>query len=275
MNNILCTIVLYKMKLCESKSFLAIYNQAMSYKKKITFYIHDNSPIKNDVDFKDYQNLCYVHCPENKGLGYAYNKAALHAKKHHISWLLFLDQDTNLPSNFLQKYIEAISLHPDISLFSPLVRITDKEILSPMRRWKKQHKPLDPDTIYPVNNYMLINSGLCVHIDAFYLANGYKESIWLDFADTQFVRKLFHNRVNSFYLISSECIQNFSNRETDIDQLKKRFDIYMECAKNCDYLDFDDWLFRQQCILSHTLSLTFRSYSIYFIKHFFSKYFLR
>lgn len=272
MNDILCTIVLYKMKLCESKSFLTIYNQTMDYKTNVTFYIHDNSPSINDKSFKDLKNLHYTYSPENKGLGYAYNKAAEYANRHHIPWLLFLDQDTSLPNNFLQNYIEAINSHPNISLFSSLVRITDKEILSPMRRWRKQDKPLTPDTIYPVNNYMIINSSLCVHIDAFYRANGYKESVWLDFADTQFVRKLFHNKVDSFYLIPSECIQNFSNKETDIDKLKKRFDIYLECAKNCDYLDLNDWLFRQKCIISHTLSLTFRSNSIYFIKHFLFKY---
>ena len=145
----------------------------------------------------------------------------------------------------------------------------------PFRRWKAQKNPLSPGRIYPIKHYLLINSGLCVKLSLFERSGGYDERIWLDFADTQFVRKLWHSGERYFYLLPCKCFQNFSNEQTNIEKLQSRFEIYLECGKNCKFLDFPDWAFRQYCVISHTLSLTIRTRKISFLTKSITKYWMR
>lgn len=269
--SILCTIVLYKTRLQESRSFSAVYAQAKNTGAEISFFIYDNS---SDADpyASDFPGVHYVHCPENKGLGVAYNAAARYAKEKGFDWVLLLDQDTVLPDNFLQSYVKAIQENPGIQVFAPRVTLSGKSLLSPMKRWRKQATHLVAEKTYPIRQYLVINSGLCVKTSLFMQSGGYDEKVWLDFADMQFIRKLLHVGVRRFYLLSCECMQHFSNLETDPEKLKQRFDIYIACARNCEYFDMADWIFRQYCVLSHTIGLTIRTRSVYFLKCFFTRY---
>ena len=273
MISICCAIVLYKMQLSESPAFQSAYAQIGTH-HKIRLFIFDNSP-DADSNHRNYPDIRYDHCPDNKGLGYAYNAAARYASKEKLDWLLLLDQDTILPDGFFDSYIDAISAHPDLQLFVPQVFLPKGTEFSPFRRWKAQKNPLSPGRIYPIKHYLLINSGLCVKLSLFERSGGYDERIWLDLADTQFVRKLWHSGERYFYLLPCKCFQNFSNEQTDIEKLQSRFEIYLECGKNCKFLDFPDWAFRQYCVISHTLSLTIRTRKISFLTKSITKYWMR
>lgn len=271
MITICCVIVLYKMRLNESPAFRRAYAQKC-IQHKIRFFIMDNSP-EADNTYQNYPDVHYEHCPDNKGLGHAYNAAARFANKERLEWLLLLDQDTILAEGFFDSYINAISTHPDISLFVPQVLLSNGSALSPLRRWKAQKKVLNSNRCYPIKHYLLINSGLCVRLSIFERCGGYNEQIWLDFADTQFIRKIWHLGEKYFYLLPYNCYQTFSDTEIELDRIKSRFDIYLECASHYQYLDLADWLFFQHCRLSHILSLTIRTRSGYFIKRFIAKSF--
>ncbi|HBO06466.1 glycosyltransferase [Bacteroides sp. OM08-17BH] len=263
---ILIVIVLYKNKIANSVSYQIIKEQCNSNCK---IFIYDNSPVI-DSDFIKYP-IVYIHDHSNGGLGKAYNSAAQYAKENGIDWLLILDQDTKLLSGFLENYIQTIKKHPEISILAPQVKLPDGTLLSPHCR-KRKLKKMVSDAFYPMNVYFLINSGLCIRTSAFLQVKGYNEDVWLDFSDIQFTRKLSHSGIKKFFLLSSECIQNFSNNELDVNVLKRRFDIYIECAGKCEYFDFPDWLFRQHSILRHTMALSLRTMSCYFIKCYFTKY---
>ncbi len=266
MISLCCAIILYKMRLDESTAFSAIHTQALKCKDaNIHIFIYDNSPT-SDITHIKYPYIHYQHNADNPGLGYAYNAAAQYAHQEHLEWLLLLDQDTNIPDDFLQKYLKAIHNNTNIKLFVPHVFQSNGQELSPLRRWKAQSKQLITNQTYPIKQYLLINSGLCIQLKLFENSGGYDEKIRVDFADTQFVRKLLHAGEQTFYLLNCKCLQNFSNDETELNKLKKRFQIYLENANNCKFIDFGDWLFRQYCIISHTFSLVKRTHNIYFLK---------
>ena len=263
--SICCVVVLYKMRLAESPSFRAVWEQAKKTGAKVHFFIQDNSP-EPSGGVAEYPGVSYRHCPGNPGLGNAYNAGARYAAEKGAWWLLLLDQDTTLPGNFLECYIRSINAHPETGIFVPEIFVGDYEQLSPLRRWKAQPRPLTTERTYPVKHYLLINSGLCVERTLFEKAGGFDENIWLDFADMQFVRRLLHTGQKRFYLMDCRCRQSFSGKETDIEKLKARFDIYLECARRCKYLDFADWAFRKYCMIVHSLSLTVSTRNAYFAK---------
>lgn len=271
MISICCVIVLYKMRLSESPAFRDAYAQNSIY-YNIRFFIMDNSP-EAESTHQNYPDVHYEHCPENKGLGYAYNTAAQFASIEKLGWLLFLDQDTILTKGFFDSYIHHISAYPEVSIFVPQVLLPEGGELSPLRRWIAQKKALKPGQLYPIQHYLLINSGLCVKLSVFNSCGGYNEQVRIDFADTQFVRKIWHSGEKYFFLMPYTCYQTFSNTETDLEKLKARYEIYLECAGKYKYLDFADWLFFKHCLLSHMISLTIRTKSSYFFKRFIKFFF--
>ena len=272
--NILCVVVLYGNRLHESVSYRAVRSQAGACGADVAFSVHDYSP-EADPEAVRSEEVVYRHCPENRGLGTAYNAAAEYASKNGISWLLLLDQDTELSDGFLRAYVDAIGSHPDTEVFVPQVLLPDGDFLSPMRRWKKQRRPLVAGGCYPLGRYAVINSGMCVATQLFLRSGGYNEKVWLDFSDTQFVRRLVRAGTSRFYLLTCACTQNFSSEERDRSALKRRYEIYLDCARNCEFIDWSDCLFRLQSVLSHTLMLTFRTHDAYFLRKFFFNYILR
>ncbi len=269
--NILCVVVLYGNRLHESVSYRAVRAQAGACGADVAFYVHDNSP-EADPEAVCSEKVVYCHCPENCGLGAAYNAAAKYASEHDMEWILLLDQDTALPDGFLRSYVEAIEHDPQFRLFVPQVNLSDGKPMSPLRRWRPQRMQLKQGTTYSLRRYMLINSGLCMKTDTFLRCGGYDERIWLDFADTQFCFRLLHHGIERFYLLKCTCLQNFSNEEIDPERLKSRFEIYLRCARACRNYDFSDWFFRQYGIVLHTISLSRRTRSCFFLKKFFSEY---
>lgn len=272
--NILCVVVLYGKRLHESVSYRAARAQAGACGADVAFYVHDNSP-EADPGFVSASGMIYRHCPENKGLSAAYNAAAEYASKNGIRWLLLLDQDTELSDGFLRAYVDAIGSHPDTEVFVPQVLLPDGDFLSPMRRWKKQRRPLAAGSRYPLGRYAVINSGMCISTRLFLLSGGYNEKVWLDFSDTQFVRRMLRAGTSRFFLLRCACTQNFSNTEQSRSALKRRYEIYIGCARNCEYIDLNDRVFRLQSVLSHTLMLTLRTHDTYFLRKFFFNYILR
>jgi glycosyltransferase involved in cell wall biosynthesis len=113
--NVFVVIVLYKMSLEESSSYLSM-ERIMSFsnhKIRCQCMIYDNSPkIKSDTDGNFSNNPLinyYFHDPENGGLCAAYNHALATAITNGFDWLLLMDQDTVLPANFFDVLSVAVN----------------------------------------------------------------------------------------------------------------------------------------------------------------------
>lgn len=61
----------------------------------------DNSPEPQLIPERNQARITYHHNPDNPGLATAYNQALIEATTHDAQWLVLLDQDTTLTSEYL------------------------------------------------------------------------------------------------------------------------------------------------------------------------------
>ncbi len=271
---ILCVVVLYGMRLKESPSYGAVCGQTARCGAEVEFYIHDNSP-DADAEAAADAEIVYRHCPGNCGLSAAYNAAARYAEQEGFGWLLLLDQDTQIPDGFLHAYVDAIGENPEaLRVFAPRMAHPNGRPLSPIRKWRWNLWPKVSEGAVPMKRYLLINSCLCVETRAFLECGGYDERVWLDFSDLQFVQRLQRAGTRRFGLLPCRCVQNFSGNEPDAAKLKRRYEIYIACARNCTNYGWSDGLFRLYCVLSHTAALTLKVRSCFFLRIFVARYVL-
>lgn len=267
MKNILIVIVLYKCKLNESKT----YNSLIGGRTDVNIFIYDNSPYSQEIH---QSNVIYQHDPNNRGLSYAYNTAAKYAQNHKCKWILILDQDTTFENDALSKYIEAITKYPSISLFAPIHKISNGKYISPTKYFHRTSKPSDsvPKGIIPLLPYAPINSGMLIRLETFWQAGGYENSVWLDFSDIQFIEKI-RKVIDSFYVIDTTCIQDFSVLNSDIEKQKRRFQIFCQCARACKHESIKDHIDYLYVTVKRCISLVIKNKSLSFISIYLNNYF--
>lgn len=243
---ILITIVLYKCTLKDSVSFNALREQVKPFLSECSFFIYDNSP---DIDSTasdilcNYVNAYYYHDINNSGVSKAYNEAAIYAKKNAFQWLLLLDQDTVLPSNIMNIYMEAIREHNDIPLFAPKVKIADKKYISPCAFYLKHgHWLRKVNSGLTKTKYRsVINSGLLISLKAYLNSGGYNDKVYLDYSDHEFFTR-FKSLYRYFYVLNVELLQDFACVSKDSDKLLKRYRILCDCVQNVSKKSFGERL---------------------------------
>lgn len=262
---ILFVIVLYKSNYKETKTYVSLLKK---YNKQI--YIYDNSPTPQDIHYK---NIIYIHDPKNSGLSVAYNKAAQYAKDNGYKWILLLDQDTTFEDGAIEKYIEAIKNNPDIKLFAPKHKIKSGLYISPTKYYLKYSRPSKKvqTGLTKFSKASPINSGMLINVNAYWEVGGYDNEVTLDFSDIRFIEK-FKNNYNSYYIIDSTCIQDFSVDEIDTNKLLNRYIIYCKCAKACYRQNMIDSIAYFFVVFKRCISLLIQTKNISFLKAFINYY---
>lgn len=271
-------LVLYKCVIEHSVSYLTISKSLVYANKKGILFIFDNSPdfqeTKN-IDFSAWEKFKYIHCPENKGLGFAYNCGAEYARRQNIDWVVLLDQDTVFSEDYIFQLNKSIELYSNIKLFAPIIRLKNNVPFSPTRyKHKRGYNVELTSGIYSLLKYSPVNSGMVINTNCFWKAGGYNPSIMLDFADFQFIER-FRRIEKHFFVINTVAIQDFSNDEKDIKKLQARFKIYCECAKKCDRNNIMDSLGYFYSVFRHTLGLMMKTKKVSFLGIFVTKYLLK
>lgn len=156
---------------------------------ELRIIVWDNSPRPHDVDWRALgQTGAYISTPDNLGLSTIYNRVIgqhLQVDEH----LLLLDQDSELPTDFLEKAAAAIAVHPKVDLFLPMVRANSRWA-SPVTYfcgWGRQWRSGVVGCI-PSKRVCAINSGMI--ISSAYLHGsfpGYDERLRFYGTDTQFM----------------------------------------------------------------------------------------
>lgn len=267
-NSILFVLVLYNCKLTDSKS----YNTFLKKNNKLSIYVYDNSPYKQQITLP---NIKYIHNPSNPGLGTAYNTAAKYAIAKHYKWIMILDQDTTFPQNALQQYLNAINEHPSILLFAPKHKITNGKYLSPTPYYHKTSKLQNsaPTGVIKLLPYAPINSGMLINLSLFIKAGGYDEKVRLDFSDIRFIEKA-RKVIDTFYVVNTTCLQDYSGNETNIAKLKNRFRIFCQCAKACERKSVKDSIEYFYATFKRCMSLSIKNVDLSFITIFIQNYIL-
>lgn len=184
----LAVVVVYGSKPVETPSLLSLANCRLE-RCRLRTIVWDNSPFGDGVDLSAL-GLCgeYVATPTNLSLSTIYN----HVVSCHLrpgEYLLLLDQDTVLPNDYLLKAQAAISAHPDVDLFLPMVWANGRwaSPVTYLCGWGKQWGSRQVGEITS-NRISAINSGMIIS-DTYLLGSFpiYDERLRFYGTDTQFM----------------------------------------------------------------------------------------
>lgn len=270
--SVLAVIVLYNERLQSTLT----YRSLLAQMKNIPIFIWDNSLIAQHQmsEFKN-RNIIYTHCPDNKGISYAYNRAAEYAYDNNYRWIMLLDQDTTFSADYFSKLIQCLETNKEIQCFFPVHKLQNGLYLSPVRSYFKMSRLSRNKSggKLKFKNYAIINSGLLIDVSLFKMVGGYNEKVFLDYSDFQFIERLSKYSTEGF-CVDSICIQNFSNTITDFDKLIGRFKLFCLSVRGCSKNSLFDYLVYFTIVLKRGISLTIRTRSFKPMQKFFLYYIL-
>ena len=220
---LLVVIVLYKKKTEQSAAYTSIQTTLNILPSFPEIFIYDNSP---EPAMPTPPHIAYVHDSGNSGVSKAYNEAMAFATKKNLKWAFFLDQDTKVEPFLFSKFLEAIARHPGSVAFVPSMK-DRKGPVSPFLFHSGRGKRIKHvRTIFPLEKFRFINSGLLIQRSAFIEAGGYDEKIPLDFSDISFGERL-RKATDHFILIDAALEHAFSPSETlPLIEAQQRFHFY-------------------------------------------------
>jgi GT2 family glycosyltransferase len=135
--SLLAVIVLHKMAVRDSLSYQTMLGAAERITPSRTRFktlIVDNLPVSvSPPEMPSW--IQYERVPQNRGLAAAYNRALDLAMADGFDWIVTLDQDSELPLNFVARIAEiaeASRPSPQIAAIVPQL-VADGKMLSPMR----------------------------------------------------------------------------------------------------------------------------------------------
>lgn len=265
-------IVSYHEEFYSAVSFKTLC-EALEATKDWTYKIlvYDNSDAEgwnvNYSSLKNADRIFYYHDAKNSGLGVAYNFMAKQAAAMGAKWMVLFDQDTALPKDAAILYRQAIQSDNGILLKVPTVFVGDA-VFSPLRHFfvkTFQAKDIEAGN-YPLANYLVINSGMLIHLDLFWSVNGYNEAVKLDFSDVDFIRRI-REKIQQFEVLPIKCQQTFSLQVTsDVAVALKRYQSYLNDHYQCERKTFLDWIRYHLINLIHLRRLLKKYRSSQFVK---------
>jgi len=193
LDQVVFTITVYRMPAEQTPAWRSLSSALAQGNQKTDVVIYDNSPNVAKIPDAEAMNVHYHHNPLNPGVSAAYNYAHRHAVSTGKPWLLLLDQDAQLPPDFVRHYVDAINANPDLFIFCPVV-VDNHGAFSPFRfaRGGGQRVRSFSTSRLPLETFRAVNSGLLIGCDVLSKAGGYDESIELDFSDIAFLEKVRH-----------------------------------------------------------------------------------
>lgn len=231
-------IVLYNEKISTSDTFLSLIESIKSYNtnNKVNIIVFDNSPNNDNnsheiIRYTDNITVYYFTENVNKGLPYAYNLFASKAKEMNKNWLVLLDQDTTLPTNFYSSYLD-IDSDSSVVLYCSLV-FSNNELMSPAyyKNFRSYKMPLPNGDKLDLKDVSCINSGLMINVNYFLEVGGYNKELFLDFCDHDFIYKLKANQLKTLGIISCQLVQDFSSNNHTKDQALSRYRLFVRDLK--------------------------------------------
>lgn len=273
-NKILAIVVVYNKTIIQSDSIMSLNNDLMQLEQKLDVYIYDNSLAPTDLPELERINfVCYNHDSSNAGVSRAYNEGVKYASSIGKEWVLLLDQDTKFEKGAIECYIQSLEAYPEIKLFCPLILLENSIIFSPFRRKLKRGVSLRHVNFvkYDLKKFSPVNSGMLINIGSFIECGGYNDAVKLDFSDLEFIER-FSKKNGSFLLIRTKAIQDFSNNETNVDSLNRRFLFFCQGARNCEKRTLLDKIEYLIVVFVRATMLTIRTKKIVFYRTFLNEY---
>lgn len=269
-SSILFGIVCYREKFWETQSFKDII---ASHEKKpldsqLLICIYDNTDYEGWTLLQScprYDNVIiyYKHDPLNSGIAVAFNYFAEFSKNMNLKWVVFLDQDTILPIDFINKYVDK-SLSTDKSILFPKIYIGE-HLFSPSHyRCFRTSEIKEIKSDIMLKNITAINSGMMIETD-FYIQNGgYNQNLRIDFCDHEFIEKI-NNRKIFADIIDISLHQDFSSKTNNKEKSLERYKLYYNDLK-VYRMGKNKLLFFLAVDFPHLMKEIYRNKSLKFLK---------
>ena len=235
--DIFAIIVLYKQKLSHSITFRKLENALNTFEnKRLDIFVYDNSPQEFEQDEVPSSmgmfNIKYERNISNAGISLAYNKGAEYAHSLGKKWLLLLDQDTDIPQNFLSVLLQNINRFTQEHIFVPQLVDNGMQI-SPCKYYFARgflYKKEQALGLHFIRKKNLLNSCLCIRLDTFLQLGGYSEDVPLYYSDFVFIDK-YRKHFKTFVLIDVSVQHKMASLSEDLEQVVKTFELFCIGAK--------------------------------------------
>lgn len=188
MEKTLAVVVRYQLPLSESPAVQGLCDAIVSQTdlaRSYTVMIWDNSP-EPELNPKLPVPFIYRHSAMNLGVSGAYNGAMNYALEHQYPWILLLDQDTKITSEFLSTMLRhSRQLHSTQKIAAIVPTVSFGEIvISPSQRLLGRNRgyPAGECGIAP-GEAAAINSGAILRVQSLQAIGGFSIAFWLDFSD--------------------------------------------------------------------------------------------
>ncbi|MGX7059065.1 glycosyltransferase [Vagococcus humatus] len=181
----LAVIVIYQQEKVEVVAYRTLIQalSTLSFKEPVEILIYDHSP-QAFWQRSDFQHekvpVTYVADPRNLGLSTAYNYGWELLKQRQLDWLLLLDQDTTLTSDYLAELMDAMAHQPEAVVKVPQI-YQGETLLAPT----KAGQAVLPG-IYEGEAVVSLNSGTCIHQSVLETLQGFTDEFPLDYLDHWF-----------------------------------------------------------------------------------------
>jgi len=190
---VLALIVLYKMQPSESAAFMSLQlaiDDLAQGRSGFRVLLYDNTPGGCDPGSLP-DCVQYEAAGQNTGLSAAYNHALAIARRERDTWLLILDQDTTLPSDYLARMSTiAFEIEPDekIAAIVPLILDAGRAV-SPVfiEFWGTNHVSADCFGASR-REIQAINSASWFRVSSLLQIGGFSPYFWLDYLDAYVFR---------------------------------------------------------------------------------------
>jgi len=271
MEKIIIGVVTFREKFWQTPVFQKLCEERLKYcpEEIWTLFVYDNTDsvqwnILGEYVGQSGIDLQYKHDCNNSGISVAYNCIAHYAKENRFKYIIFFDQDTIIPSNFINKY-KAIAGN-GVQIAVPKVQINGHTASPTLFKNYRSHliKNFNDDQIL-IKQHSCINSGLMINTDFFFKCGGYNKNLRLDFCDHEFIK-----RVGQFtkylQIIPVTLQQDFS---TDTNSLKNalfRYSLFLKDMSEYKKINKHDYRITIFVDLPHLLRLTLQYRSLKFIK---------
>jgi hypothetical protein len=147
--------------------------------------VYDNSRSPAAESAATIQECSYVHDCDNGGTAAAYERAVVLAVDKSIHWLLLLDQDTELPQDFLEVATAALTAGSEMpAALVPWV-VDAQTVVSPARvTLLGSVRPLrHSSTLEHIHGLTAVASGSLIQVAALRQIVPFPRKLWLDYVD--------------------------------------------------------------------------------------------
>lgn len=221
---VLITIVLYHPDKSKILNLIGICTQY----EKSKIFLFDNTETIKAFECADAENIILFKSPKNVGIGGAHFLACQMAEEKNFEFVLFIDQDSHLPENFVTDMISGFyqlkNLYPRLCAIGPTWHDPQLKNLK-SRKFKDKLRNL---LKAPNLKQVLISSGMLVWVPTLKHIGYPKKEYFIDLIDTEWcLRALYKNY--QIVMLSNVCMKH------RIGEVKKINKLYLQYEQPIRY----------------------------------------